>query len=137
MSEGPPGFVRVQQAVIPFDPPALGDHETLTQYGSLSYGGFRCRPRPSDHDGLSLVRGDVGVHEAVRLVVKRLPATGDAVRTTTAGELRHAGFEVTSTPTKRNKNHVSVNCADRGDRDDDRVASFDQCFGEVEVYSEN
>jgi len=50
----------------------------------------------------------------------------DAVRYTTVGRLRDAGFRVESTPSRMIPNHVSVQYD--GDWTDDVAKRFDDCF---------
>jgi hypothetical protein len=109
------------------------DRDTpLTQYGDTWEEGFRCRPRFSDFDGISVIEGRLSVREAARLVCrKRLPFRGDAVRHTTVGQLEDAGFSVRPTPTRGNPGHVSVQSAQGWD--DDVCELFHRSFGPPEV----
>jgi len=116
---------------------AIGDDEVLTQHGvRLTHGTFRFRNRlradkePPELD-MSLILGEVTPNEAGAIRF-RGPRTAkdlsrDAVRTTTAGTLRAAGFVVFHTPRRLNRRHVSVY---RDEQWDDVVAmKFDRCFG--------
>lgn len=99
----------------------------LTQFGTEA-GGFRHRPRKGvDPDGVSVIAGRLSPDQAARLVTGRPARRGDAVRHTTAQELQEAGFTVRRTPSKRIREHRSVEYP--GVWDDDVCRRFDECFG--------
>ena len=93
---------------MPREPGGLDDAEILTQYvfqGAVALD----IPRPRDMDGLSLLRGRLTTREAARFVRgAKWPSPGDGVRHIQTKTLRAAGFEIRSTPNKRNPLHVSV-----------------------------
>jgi hypothetical protein len=109
------------------NPEELDDDQVLTQYGTAS-DGFRCQPRWSKEDALSLIRGRLSGEEASRVVRRgRLLGEGrDLARYTSAGTLRRAGFEVLHTPTRLNPDHVSVRFKD--DWDEEVCDAFDDAF---------
>lgn len=91
----------------------IDDDEVLTQFGNRLDPAepghpFRRKLRDSDFDGISLLRGRLSPDEAALLVTRRPAADGHGVRYVSAGALRAEGFHVNSTPTKRNKRHVSA-----------------------------
>lgn len=94
----------------------------------------RNTPRPSDHDGLSVLRGKVATLDAARFVRRpRFPLTGDGIRVAEVGALRRAGFAVTHTPTRFNPIHVSTSSGAQWN--ESLAVSFDACFGDVtDIY---
>jgi hypothetical protein len=109
------------------------DH-VLTQYGvRLPVGrqfrvDFHRAPRPHERD-LSVLAGHLTPRQAAMLVRQEFLSWREAVRYTTVGCLRDAGFRVRSTPSRGIPNHVSVEY-DGIWTDDDGVAKrFDDCFG--------
>jgi hypothetical protein len=104
----------------------------LTQYGDTWDQGFRCRPRASDLDGVSVLLGRLTLAQAARYVRRDGRARrGDAVRYTEVGCLEDEGFVVVHTPTRRNPLHVSVQSPPGWD--DDVCERFHRCFGQPEV----
>ena len=109
----------------------LSDATVLSQYGRVDGDRpiFRSGPRPGRETSQSMSVGPCSLDEIVRKVLGRPSQDVDRVRHTTVGLLRSAGFVVTSTPTVRNRDHVSV--AVPGNRvpwDDEEQARFDSCF---------
>ena len=99
-------------------PREIGDDEYLSQYGSRQGGKplFWSRPRPTDTDGLSATIGRLTPAEARKPVRMTGAATSDdGVRYARAGDLRAKGFEVTHTPSRRNKDHTSISHAGEWD----------------------
>jgi len=88
---------------------------------------FRTAPRPHERD-VSLLAGRLTVREAAMAVRhgRREFFPWDAVRYTTVGCLRDAGFLVQSTPSRMIPNHISVEYD--GHWTDDVVKRFDHCF---------
>src|SRR5829696_1257667 len=107
----------------------------LTQFGMRSPAlpsgrgpaNFRMAPRPHEQD-VSLLAGRLTTREAAMAVRhgRREFFPWDAVRYTTVGRLRDAGFRVESTPSRMIPNHVSVQYD--GDWTDDVAKRFDDCF---------
>ncbi len=95
---------------------SVPDDAVLSQYGRPDVESgqtFRCAPRPERETDLSLTLGRLTVEEITQLIVGRPARPFDRVRYTTAGQLRALGLVVTSTPTSRNPNHVSVTMQDK------------------------
>ena len=116
----------------PAAPRAIGDEETLTQYGFLDPAGgvFPSHPRWGRETDLSMLLGAFSVDEAakyVRISTGR-PSEGDAVRLTTAGALRQQGFSVRHSWRKRNPYHVSVEVQASQNWDDE---SLERAFPEA------
>jgi hypothetical protein len=73
---------------------------------------FWSRPRPTDTDGLSATIGRLTPAQARKPVRMTGTATSDdGVRYARAGDLRAKGFQVTHTPSRRNKDHTSISYA--------------------------
>ena len=126
----------------------IGATEAVTHHTATK--GIYCnapRPEVAAETDVSVIRGDVSTEEAMRQRNrKRTPAPEDvargAVRRTTAGELRAAGFAVIHTPGKKRGHenpHVSViwpddNPLDLQERNwpADVQDAFAACFTEVE-----
>jgi hypothetical protein len=108
----------------------LHERETLTQYGRRDgEPAFRRAPRTGlDQGDISMIAGDVTVEQATALVRSRLVEghPDHAVRFTTVGALRSAGFLVENTPTRMNPEHVSVTWP--GDWTGDVCERFESCF---------
>ncbi|GAB1694288.1 hypothetical protein KRM28CT15_60910 [Krasilnikovia sp. M28-CT-15] len=114
-------------------PRELAAETILAQYGREVDGQqtFRNGPRADRETSQSMTIGPCSAEEVARIVLGRPVRASDRVRHTTVGELRAAGFVVTSTPTVRNPDHVSV--AVPGNRvpwNDQEEARFDSCFAE-------
>lgn len=108
----------------------LHPDEQLTQYvfgGSDPYNA----PRPTDTDGLSLLRGALSTREAARFVRRfiRKPQSGDGVRYAMVSDLRAAGFRVEATATRNIPIHVSVSAEEEWDTT--TCEKFATCFTEV------
>lgn len=123
-------------------PEELADEEALAQYGRENSDEpcidprFRCVPRFEDGErDVSLLRGQMTIHEAAQAVCRRPAKPGDVVRHTTAGALRSAGFLVSHTPTKRNKEHVSVE--HQGKWTENMRKAFDLAFDEARGLEES
>ena len=123
----------------PAGPIVLDADQKLTQCGiQYFHGSFRFpNSLRSDRDppevSMSVLLGTFAPSEAQ--IEAYGPGHGpkprDAVRRTTAGRLREAGFRVVHTPrVPMSPNHVSVYWD--GDWDDDVTAVFDECFDEAE-----
>ena len=118
-------------------PREIGDEEYLSQYGSRLTGKpvFWDRPRPVDTDGLSATIGRLTPAEARRPVRRIGPAASDdGVRHAPAGALRAMGFQVTHTPSQRNKDHVSVSYA--GEWDVTMEGKFNECWSAPQWHEE-
>lgn len=111
----------------------IRDEEMVTQY---VFAGAQPRntPRAIDHDGLSVLRGEVATLDAARFVRRpRFPLTGDGVRLAQVEALRRAGFVVTHTPTRFNPIHVSTSSGAQWNSA--LAVSFDACFSDVtDIY---
>lgn len=120
------------------DPPTgeLADEEVVTQYGQISRTGvddFKDRPvRPDRVNGLSMFRGKGSVKDLVaRVARKRAVRDTDAVRHTTVGLLRNAGFAVHRAPSPGFPEHLCVTLLDEdAEWTDDDAKRFDGCFTE-------
>jgi hypothetical protein len=108
----------------------LDGAEEVTQYGTVwPDTRFKCRPEPSV-EALSLIRGRASVEEAVTLVTRgrRWKRGGDAVRYTTVGILRVAGFDPYVDNPDKNPWHVRVESP--GPWDDHVCQRWDGCFSD-------
>lgn len=109
----------------------LEDETELTQFGE-SGSGFRNRLREGLGEAeMSLLLGRQ-TERAAALLITRDAQTPAAVRYTSAGALRNAGFEVVHSPTRGNPLHISV-FPPPGPRgpvqwNDTLAATFDRCF---------
>lgn len=118
-------------------PREIGDEEYLSQYGSRLTGKppFLDRPRSVDTDGLSATVGSLTPAQARRLVRRvGLVGSDDGVRYAPAGALRAMGFEVTHTPSRRNKDHVSISYA--GEWDVTMEGKFYECWSAPRWHEE-
>ena len=109
----------------------LTDETVLSQYGRESGAKpvFRSGPRADRETAQSLSIGPCTVEEIARKVLGRPCQASDRVRETTVGRLRAAGFDVMSTPTGRNRDHVSITVpGSRVPWDDAEQERFDSCF---------
>lgn len=113
----------------------LSPDEWVSQYvGDPLTGAARNRPRPCDHDGVSVVRGWRTPEELYRMVKRRQarkgipPSPDDGARYAQVRTLRAAGFIVTLTPTQGNRDHVSI--AYSGVWTTEQEATFDNAFCE-------
>jgi hypothetical protein len=102
----------------------------LTQYGrSYQRKGDDFDSRPEDEQqGLSLIRGKVSIEQASQLVRERGLQPGDAVRHTTVGCLKDAGFEVRHSPLRGFRDHCSVKWPNLWDDEVER--RFEECWNE-------
>jgi hypothetical protein len=131
-----PGSVPDQPAEP--QPREIGDDEYLSQYGSRQGGKplFWSRPRPTDTDGLSATIGRLTPAEARKPVRMIGAATrDDGVRYARVGDLRAKGFEVTHTPSKRNKDHTSISCA--GEWDATMEGTFNESWSDPLWHEES
>ena len=111
----------------------LGDEVILTQYGNgddagrrgYSVAGFRNRPRSSEA-AISVLAGTLSVDQITLIVQRRDARRGDRSRSTSAGTMREAGFDVEATPSQRIRIHVSVSFS--SDWTDAVALRFDDCF---------
>ncbi|MFG3681818.1 hypothetical protein ACGF5H_17110 [Micromonospora chalcea] len=115
----------------------LRDTTELTQFGDAE-AGFRNRLRASlGETEMSLLMGRQNAIAASLLITKGQYSLA-AVRYTTAGALRRAGFEVVHTPTRGNPLHVSVfpQIGTHGPTEwtDTMATSFDMCFSEANPH---
>jgi hypothetical protein len=109
----------------------LDDDAVLTQYGVLTDPvPFRKAPRWQTENAVSLTVGQLTVEQMLPLVSRGRPRmrVGAAVRHTTVGTLRQAGFTVERRPTKKNPDHVGV--TSRSHWDDQVAKTFNECFSE-------
>lgn len=113
----------------------IDDHTILTQYGRESPGLPTFRSGPREHeDYQSMVAGRRTVAEMARFVMGRPARKDDRVRYTTAGELRAAGFVVTSEPRPWNGDHVGVTLPGEPiPWEDEKRNAFEFCFPEEPV----
>lgn len=112
-------------------PREIGDDESLSQYGSRQGGKpvFWDRPRTTDIDGLSATIGRLTAAEARKLVrFIGVPTSDDGVRYARVGDLRANGFEVTHTPSRRNKDHSSTSY--EGEWDATMEETFNECWSD-------
>jgi hypothetical protein len=119
-------------------PREIGDDEYLSQYGSRQGGKplFWSRPRPTDTDGLSATIGRLTPAEARKPVRMTGAATSDdGVRYARAGDLRAKGFEVTHTPSSRNKDHTSISHA--GEWDATMEGTFNESWSDPLWHEES
>jgi hypothetical protein len=103
----------------------------LTQYGRAfeRHDSFAGRPEPGQTD-LSVIRGRASIGKAAQLVAERALQPGDAVRHTTVGCLRDAGFTVEHTPREGGfPDHCSVKGPDVWDDEVER--RFNECWDEI------
>ncbi len=127
--------------VLPDEPTqnrAIADDEVLTQHGKKGkpyQNTLRDLKHPPRREkALSMILGDADVEEAtdIRFGGIRSHYEQYAVRHTTAGALRKAGFKVVHTGNyPGNPYHVSV--YPRGPWGSDEALSFDGCFQEEEA----
>jgi hypothetical protein len=113
----------------------IGDDEVITQYGNLMKPNeppFRSRPRfEKPENDVSAMLGPATVTECAQRVTRRPALPGkDGVRHAKVGDLRAAGFTVVHSPSRGNRDHVSIELDGAWDDDEDQL--FNQCWSEPE-----
>ncbi len=130
------------------EPREIADDEVVSHYGTPGWpgwdpedvpegerDGFRGIPRPERNEsGMSVQLGRLTPAEMVELMMGRSPRPHDAVRHTTAGKLREAGFVITHAPTRFHPEHATVEFP--GEWTQDVVESWHDCFGPPTVHED-
>jgi hypothetical protein len=140
---GDPGYVRRAACRCGPSPDECVSDDTLLSQHAPKAGKFRNAPRVEREVEVSLLLGEWSVEDATRYVLMGNPPTRGqlsraAMRLTSAGKLRRAGFAVVHTPGRiKGGPHVSVIWPANDPLNDARVPwppevseRFDSCFNE-------